>query len=103
MIQNKFTAPPIYQGSTLCVMLSAVWADGITLVTQSSLSSITRQVSCLSEGVWNSIAADTLSASSVISNTLQTSNGWTADSSGYNLRDVIPAARLSEQRTSFIR
>lgn len=102
MIQNKFTAAPIWQGSTLCVMLSAYWADGATLVTQSSLSAITRQVSCLVEGVWQTLAADTLTISAVISNTLQIANGWNVDSSGYNLRDVVPAARFSNIGTTCI-
>lgn len=76
-------------------MFCAVWADGVTLVTQSSLSSITRQVSCLVEGVWVSMGVDSLVISSVISNALQTGNGWTANTAGYNFRDVVPAARFS--------
>lgn len=70
-------------------LLARVTNASAANVTQSSLSAISYQVRDIEAATSGSVHS--LTISDVISDTLQTGNGWDQDTTGYNFRVVLPA------------
>jgi hypothetical protein len=98
-------------GNTLTKpILAIVWEDGDAIcmarvvgknrqnATQASFSSITRKCFDISSDTPDTpitAGTKTLVIADTIYDTLQTDAAWTEDTTGYNFKDIVPAAVLS--------
>jgi hypothetical protein len=81
----------IWEDQDLAVMARVKGIDDQDIV-QSTISGITMRVYDAQDDFTQVGATATLTVAQVVFDTLQTSNGWTKDSNGYNFRYVISGA-----------
>ena len=93
MTATIYSSHSIWQGTSLVVMSRLTQADGQTAIVSANVSTITRTIGTMVSGIWSIGSPVSLVVGTVIG-ALATNNGWTVDSIGYNLRDIIPASLL---------
>ena len=103
MLTNYAKLATIWAGSPFAVMGRLTQIDQATVITSGNVTSISRTISVKANGKWTTGSPVSISTSQI--STLSTANGWTADSVGYNFRDIVPGASLTspgETRIAYV-
>lgn len=86
----------VWEGSSPVNMARVVGYDNAN-INQASVSELHYMVTQLVDGVETEVAPSTeLTVTDVIFDTLQTGNGWTEDTTGYNFRHQLAATDLPD-------